>query len=595
MYQWFRESSCKVRIRSLGEDRYYRKYWSFSSTPGLFVECSTVDIAAIFEAASSPQTNHFNNHKPSSLPNGSSHIGIVKETTGEALVFSDDIKTIDPSTMTVDRIVELKLKEVETQFGRPASTYAELVHTKGFSLLEKKQKPWIYFASSDEIDDLLASLNCRGIREKELIENLRKDKQRIFDYLMTHPKLEKNRPDADANTEKETEEQKRAREILENTSAEKLMEANVREAICDLENRIYEANFGCVKAKDRMVWRRRIEDFWLDDSERFSDGDIKDIPLIPDSVFSETAKSVPESLVPAKPATISRRSIVAELSLALLNVEQGLPSKYLSYPLGDTAVQGRRNQIVLPMYDNITSVKRWRESLSHCTNLSQILIHLAVLDSSIVWSKSLLKTNCRVCRRRNDPEKILLCDSCDRGTHIWCCRPKLKSIPSGKWFCSACKPKKTNGNSKKAKHYVSESDAESDNTDDNEDCDYEDNSESTSQKPLTHQQKLKACQKILKTLQDDENGWPFLEPVDGEIVPNYYEIIPNPMDLSTIQSKLKSNKYKKVELFIEDVELIFLNCKHYNTSKAPAYKAGVKLEKLFYSQLNMYGLDYQIR
>ena len=32
-------------------------------------------------------------------------------------------------------------------------------------------------------------------------------------------------------------------------------------------------------------------------------------------------------------------------------------------------------------------------------------------------------------------------DKCDRGHHIYCLRPQLKTIPEGEWFCPECKPK----------------------------------------------------------------------------------------------------------------------------------------------------------
>ena len=48
---------------------------------------------------------------------------------------------------------------------------------------------------------------------------------------------------------------------------------------------------------------------------------------------------------------------------------------------------------------------------------------------------------CRICRRKTDPEHMLICDGCDRGHHIYCLKPKLKSIPKGNWYCNECKPK----------------------------------------------------------------------------------------------------------------------------------------------------------
>merc|ERR1719330_239667 len=52
-----------------------------------------------------------------------------------------------------------------------------------------------------------------------------------------------------------------------------------------------------------------------------------------------------------------------------------------------------------------------------------------------------MNTRCRICRKKTDPDQMLLCDSCDKGYHLYCLKPKLKSIPSGDWFCPECKPK----------------------------------------------------------------------------------------------------------------------------------------------------------
>ncbi len=53
-----------------------------------------------------------------------------------------------------------------------------------------------------------------------------------------------------------------------------------------------------------------------------------------------------------------------------------------------------------------------------------------------------MNTRCRICKRKNDPESMLLCDGCNRGHHTYCLKPKLKSIPEGDWYCKECKPKK---------------------------------------------------------------------------------------------------------------------------------------------------------
>ncbi|WWD22060.1 hypothetical protein CI109_106548 [Kwoniella shandongensis] len=46
---------------------------------------------------------------------------------------------------------------------------------------------------------------------------------------------------------------------------------------------------------------------------------------------------------------------------------------------------------------------------------------------------------CEVCRGGHAGDKILLCDGCDRGFHIYCLDPPLASVPTNEeWFCTSC-------------------------------------------------------------------------------------------------------------------------------------------------------------
>lgn len=47
---------------------------------------------------------------------------------------------------------------------------------------------------------------------------------------------------------------------------------------------------------------------------------------------------------------------------------------------------------------------------------------------------------------------------------------------------------------------------------------------------------------------------------------DYPTIVKHPMDLSTIDKKFKDGKYKYVEDFLDDVQLIWDNCKLFNMS-----------------------------
>ncbi|KAK9060850.1 hypothetical protein SSX86_018030 [Deinandra increscens subsp. villosa] len=47
-------------------------------------------------------------------------------------------------------------------------------------------------------------------------------------------------------------------------------------------------------------------------------------------------------------------------------------------------------------------------------------------------------TKCENCGSGDFGSKLLLCDDCDRGFHLFCLRPILASVPNGSWFCPAC-------------------------------------------------------------------------------------------------------------------------------------------------------------
>lgn len=47
-------------------------------------------------------------------------------------------------------------------------------------------------------------------------------------------------------------------------------------------------------------------------------------------------------------------------------------------------------------------------------------------------------TLCEECARGDGELEMLLCDSCDRGYHMYCLSPILPTVPLGDWFCPKC-------------------------------------------------------------------------------------------------------------------------------------------------------------
>ncbi|PIN21410.1 Histone-lysine N-methyltransferase [Handroanthus impetiginosus] len=45
---------------------------------------------------------------------------------------------------------------------------------------------------------------------------------------------------------------------------------------------------------------------------------------------------------------------------------------------------------------------------------------------------------CEKCGSGRHAAKLLLCDKCDRGFHMFCLRPVLVEVPKGQWFCPSC-------------------------------------------------------------------------------------------------------------------------------------------------------------
>ncbi|KAG7007040.1 histone acetyltransferase GCN5 [Physcia stellaris] len=90
---------------------------------------------------------------------------------------------------------------------------------------------------------------------------------------------------------------------------------------------------------------------------------------------------------------------------------------------------------------------------------------------------------------------------------------------------------------------------------------------------------------LLNDLQNHGSSWPFAHPVNRDEVADYYDVITEPMDLSTMETKLESDQYNTPEDFIKDAKLIFDNCRKYNNETTPYAKSANKLEKFMFSQI----------
>ncbi|KAH8552281.1 hypothetical protein BGW37DRAFT_304462 [Umbelopsis sp. PMI_123] len=93
----------------------------------------------------------------------------------------------------------------------------------------------------------------------------------------------------------------------------------------------------------------------------------------------------------------------------------------------------------------------------------------------------------------------------------------------------------------------------------------------------------KSARGVLFKLMTHEAATIFLEPVDANILPNYYTVIKKPMDFRTISEKLTFPKYSNLEELAADIEQIFTNCFTYNAPGVWGHNQGKKLQKYFSS------------
>lgn len=95
----------------------------------------------------------------------------------------------------------------------------------------------------------------------------------------------------------------------------------------------------------------------------------------------------------------------------------------------------------------------------------------------------------------------------------------------------------------------------------------------------------KACANLISKLKRNSNVSPFLKPVDPIAlgIPDYFEKIKHPMDVSTIKSKLDNKAYKKISEFDDDFNLMFNNCYFYNHPESYVYSMCKELQKVYVS------------
>lgn len=106
----------------------------------------------------------------------------------------------------------------------------------------------------------------------------------------------------------------------------------------------------------------------------------------------------------------------------------------------------------------------------------------------------------------------------------------------------------------------------------------------------------KAAKRIVNHLKKHAQAWIFLDPVDPVKlnIPDYFDIVKEPMDLGTIGQKLNTNQYLRAHDFIKDVQMMFDNCLLYNGESTHVSQMCKAVNEEFKKQFTLLSFEYYL-
>ncbi|XP_046463980.1 bromodomain adjacent to zinc finger domain protein 1A-like isoform X2 [Daphnia pulex] len=459
-----------THLAPLGQDRAFRRFWVFESLPGLFVEHDDDYVGTCL-----PEPTPYSMPKPNGLPIDPSKC-------------KEDIRKFFKAANKENDISTEPVCEKPKIFGVCTSNPTNCpVHATYLS-----RTKWSFYENVDFVDQILLSLNERGQRESVLKNAMVREKERIVEGItkcFVH-RLDNSRPEVklEGETRKSTRQIRKEKEYDINlyfpagTPVEEIMERTLVDMVLETEEKIFVGGLGSLKVKDRNAWRTSLEErkfvsqvetlTWGGKLETKTHPKLEHNDAEDEDNRSETSSSVEAETT----ANAVARKCVVDLACSLLQLAQSVETKYLKKPLGEDEKERKKRlkaEEAMKKWEDHkepdhktdaktepktvrTPLEKWELSLHACTSLSQLYVHLALLDNSITWNRSALNARCRICRRKGDPEKMLLCDGCDKGHHMYCLKPLLTVVPEGDWFCAECKPREKPRTPRKARRVFSE-------------------------------------------------------------------------------------------------------------------------------------------
>lgn len=258
---------------------------------------------------------------------------------------------------------------------------------------------WWAYDNEKVIEQLMKSLNDRGIRENDLITNIKKIMP-LLQAEFEQVKKEKHPPEeTNSNAETSNDQQppqQQSNDIL--TSFKSDLE--------DIETRLRLGSLGGFIVNDNLVeWQTKLKE-------------------------------------------ATERVDLAEL---LIQLQQTVPDKFASGIFGIYENQSKTSKSSKKKFSTIKSsttnthnLPIWMNDCRTCKTYSRLYILMMIFENSIAWNKSTVGLKCKICRKKNKDEYIIVCDQCCLGYHLECLRNytlnDMKNSTNDLWYCPACRP-----------------------------------------------------------------------------------------------------------------------------------------------------------
>lgn len=103
--------------------------------------------------------------------------------------------------------------------------------------------------------------------------------------------------------------------------------------------------------------------------------------------------------------------------------------------------------------------------------------------------------------------------------------------------------------------------------------------------PLTSDTTYNELLCLFNELRNSSAAEPFLFPVSTNDIADYYDVIKEPMDFTTVEQKLEARQYAGFKDFVRDFNLMFDNCRKYHHESSPYARMAKRLEQLMRHQI----------